>query len=542
MVLGAGASLASPAGRPLFQAVRDALLAPLELDLDERARRRFAPEALLSRLHVAGIDTDDELRQMLGGGSPNALHLAAAELLARGQAVWTTNFDELIEAAARQENISLHRLLPEDEPRCECGLGHLIKVHGTLSGGDVLALSEQVMVPLRGEWLGRLSSDLGGAEVCVVGYAGADIDLRAGLCAALGESHSSRWFGRPSDQAPLQRRFAEPLATHALELDLSDRPDLAALTWAKERGLTGRVSSAAWTQAEKPIYWPRLHARYEPNDVVRARVLDDFGRGSEARAVYGRGLRRGPSRRLAARAVYSSGMIHGAPWRAPVVAALNAACRTPLRWRWPHRQRLPYLTWNMPAPDRLPLLERSLALFGDDPTLLISAANAAKEVDPRRSVELGLRTLDQLGGGETADTAWATFALSLAYRWLGELSKAKEQAARLADGYDTLAGPRWVAWGHFELGAIAALENRLDDARDEMRLSVEVFDARQAVRTRDTTSACDVKDSTGASSPEPARIQPNRRVVLALATSSKLRDRAQQKPSGFVRIHGRRPM
>lgn len=486
MVLGAGASLASPASRPLFHAVRDALLAPLDLDLDERARQRFAPEALLSRLHVAGIDTDRELRRMLGGGSPNALHSTATEVLARGQAVWTTNFDELIEAAARRESIPVHRLLPEDDPLCECGHGHLVKIHGTLSGGKVLALSEQVMVPLSEAWFDRLSSDLRGAEVCVVGYAGADIDLRAGLRAALGESRSARWFGLPSDQAPLERRFAEPLATKALELDLSDRPDLAALAWATERGLTRRVSSRAWAQAETSAGFPQLDARYEPNDLLRARVLDDFGQGREARAFYGRGLKRGPRRLLAARALYSSGMIHGAPWRAPAVATLNAACRTSIRWRWPHRQRLPYLTWNVSAPERLPLLERSLALFEDDPSLLVCAASAAKEVDPRRSVELGLRALDEIG--EPAVTAWATFALSLAFRWLGDIPNAKDQAARLADGYDTLAGPRWVAWGYFEMGAIAALENRLEDARDQMRLAVEVFDAIGEMFTFDAWS------------------------------------------------------
>jgi tetratricopeptide (TPR) repeat protein len=486
MVLGAGASLAAPAGRPLFDAIREALVSPLELDLEERAWQRFAPEALLSRLHVAGIDIDHELRGMLGGGFPNALHMTSVELLRRGNAVWTTNFDELIEEAAEQADIRFHRLLPGGNPRCRCDLGHLVKVHGTLSGDEVLARSEQVMVPLQAGWLERLKGDLENAEVAVVGYAGADIDLRPGLRGALSGSYSAIWFGRPSDRDPLERRFARLLDARALELKVSERPDLEALSWARERDLTRAVSSEAWDQAKQAIQLPRRAAQYAPNDLLRGRVLDDFGRGVEAREFYGRALRSGPRRRLAARALYSSGLMHGTQWRPAVISALNAACATPARWRWPHRQRLPYLTWNVPPDKRLPMLERSLALFDDDPDLLVCAANAAKEVDPSRAVELGLRAQqDVLDGAEPRDTAWATFILSLAYRWLGDVSKAVEQAARLADGYDSLAGPVWVAWGYFESGAVAALEGNLDLARQQMQLAVEVFASVGSIFTFD---------------------------------------------------------
>jgi len=136
------------------------------------------------------------------------------------------------------------------------------------------------------------------------------------------------------------------------------------------------------------------------------------------------------------------------------------------------------MTWNLPPDERLRVLERSLVAAGNDPELLLSAANAAKEVDPRRAVELGRRAQrDAIAHKHPPDIAWATFTLSFALRWLGDIEAAGEQATRLADGYDALAGPVWVAWGHFEAGTIAALQGRLAVAQQHMQLAVEVFSA-----------------------------------------------------------------
>jgi len=482
LVCGAGASLAAPARRPLFDWIREALTAPLQLGIDDDAWKRLAPEALLSRLNLAGIDIDRELRQMLRGGSPNALHAMAAEVLHRGGAVWTTNFDELIEMAAQQSGVEFHRLLPDGNPRCECALGHLVKVHGTLSDAHVMARSEEVILPLPPAWLDRLADDFGGAVIAVVGYAGADVDLRTALRDALGASADARWFGTPADQEPLGRRFAGPLAAKQLQLRISDRPDLAALDWGRAQGLAHAIGSELLAQAREQIRRVPLDAAYLPNDLLRARVLDDFGRGLEARKLYGRALRHGPRRRRAARALYSSGLIHGAPWRPAALAVLNAAAAAPLPWRWPHRHRLPYLTWNVSPDKRLRALERSLARAGDDPDLLLSAANAAKEVDPQRAVDLGRRAQrDAIARRHPPDVAWATFTLSFALRWQGDIAAATEQATRLADGYDALAGPVWVAWGHFEVGATAALQGELSEAQQRMQLALEVFTAAGSI-------------------------------------------------------------
>jgi hypothetical protein len=165
-----------------------------------------------------------------------------------------------------------------------------------------------------------------------------------------------------------------------------------------------------------------------------------------------------------------------------VVASLNALCALPVHWRWAHRQRLPYLTWNVPPDRRLRTLERSLLRLGPEPSIVIAAANAAKEVDPHRAIELGLEAQQEaMLRQDPADTAWATFTLSLALRWTGDVTAAAEQAARLADGYDALAGPSWVAWGHFESGATKALKGELTDAHEQMQLAIEVFTAAGSI-------------------------------------------------------------
>lgn len=487
LVLGAGASLAAPAERPLFAWLRAALIAPLNVEIDTAAWAQMAPEALLSRLASAGIDVDQELRRMLSGGSPNAVHAMAADVLRRGEAVWTTNFDELIESAADRAGIEYHRLLPSDDVGCTCARGHLVKVHGTLSAAHVLARSEEVLLPLPPDWRRRLIEDFRDASVVLVGYAGADIDLRGGLRDALRAAQRAVWFGTSTDDQPLRRRFSSALKAGTLELRISDRPDLAALEWGREHDLTAAIPADLWRAVQQPVTDIAVPAAdYRPDDLLRARVLDDFGRGVEARRLYRRALLRGRRRRRAARALYSSGLIHGAPWRRPVLALLDTACAMPLRWRWPHRQRLPYLTWNVPPDERLPKLERSLNRFGDDPDLVLSAANAAKEVDPRRAVELATRARDRaFERRDPPDAAWATFTLSLALRWLGDLTAADREATQLADGYDALAGPVWVAWGHFAAGAVAALRGDLAEAQARMRQAVEVFTAAGSMFTFD---------------------------------------------------------
>jgi hypothetical protein len=489
MVLGAGASLAAPAGRPLFAWLRAALVEHLELPpgaaLGNDRFAYLAPEALLSRLAARRIDIDAELRTLLAGGAPNALHFAAAELLAAGGAVWTTNFDELVEDAAAEQAIPVHRLVPGDDPRCSCDRGHLVKPHGTLSGSPLVARSEDVLAPLPDAWLDRLRADVRDADVAVVGYAGADIDLRAGLRDALRRARATTWFGTPPDEEPLRSRFGELIDGGALQLALSERPDLEALGWAEQRGLADRIPADVERATRASIRKPSLPApRFHADDLIRAQVLDDFGEPDLARSLYRRVALRGPDRRRGARALLSAGLIHGAVWRLPLVVLLGVLCALPLPLAWPHRQLILFLTWSGRPARSWSASRRAIARCGERPGLVLQAANAAKECQPAAAVPLALEAQRQaLQPGperDAATAAWATFCLSFALRWLGDVDGGAVQARRLADGLDSLGGPVWIAWGHFELGALAALGGDADRAATEMRSAREVFVAAGA--------------------------------------------------------------
>jgi tetratricopeptide (TPR) repeat protein len=169
-----------------------------------------------------------------------------------------------------------------------------------------------------------------------------------------------------------------------------------------------------------------------------------------------------------------------------MLAVLNAACAIPIPWQWPHVQRLPYLTWNLAPDKRLPILEGSLRRGGPGADLLRAAANAAKEVEPRRAVELGLKARELAREHDSApQLAWSTFVLSFAFRWLGDLEAAAAAAAELSDGVDALAGPQWVAWGHFESAALAAMRGELSAAADDMVYARATFTAAGSIFTYD---------------------------------------------------------
>lgn len=483
LVLGAGASWAAPSARPLFGDVQQQLFDGLGLTVETDRRWLMAPEALLSRLAARGVDIDAELRAMLEGGAPNALHFAAAQALSRGASVWTPNFDELIEKAAEHLGVDIHRLvIDERDPACDCRCGHLLKVHGSLSGETVLARSDDVLESLPEPWTSRLRRDFEGAQVGLVGYAGADIDLRAALQDALAAAAGAQWFDIQPRRADLEARFGRGLEAGRLQLSLTERPDLSFLDWARQQELTARTPEEVDALTRGPLPERELpKPAIGDDELLRGLVADDFGDFHTARTHYRRALVSGPDRRRAGRCLLSTGLIHGALWRPAATGLLRAACALPTPLVWPHQQLILYLTWNGRTASAWHVAQRALRRFDDDHGLRLQAANLAKECEPREGVRLSrLAQAHALEHRQARQAAWATLCLSLSLRWVGEIEQAAEQAARLAGGLDALAAPVWRAWGHFELGAVAALSDRADDAVAELRQAREVFAAAGA--------------------------------------------------------------
>ncbi len=178
-IVGAGASVALPAGLPLFDRLRRELLDSLGLDGDIADQAsRLAPETFMRALHDGGLPLSAWLTNTLGVGEPNAVHVALAEAHRRGATIWTVNIDELIETAIGDSAEDITTSYPDGAPDPN---RRIVKPHGTLSGGTYVFRSDQVVRPLAAAWAKRLNEDLAGADVVLIGYQGADIDLRLAL-------------------------------------------------------------------------------------------------------------------------------------------------------------------------------------------------------------------------------------------------------------------------------------------------------------------------------------------------------------------------
>jgi len=191
---GAGMSLSTPAGLPQFPWIRDELLKQLDLagyvpprtgrlSEQQEAARGLAPEPFILALRRSRVHVLDWLRETLSHGASNAAHAALAQLAQHGAAVWTVNFDELIESAA-----GIGGLKVSAWPHAPAIDAQLLKPHGTLTG-ELIADSEQVLLGVQVDWQARLRADGAGRTVIFVGYSGRDLDSsRCGMtyCAARG--------------------------------------------------------------------------------------------------------------------------------------------------------------------------------------------------------------------------------------------------------------------------------------------------------------------------------------------------------------------
>jgi NAD-dependent SIR2 family protein deacetylase len=131
---GAGVSLSPPSCLPLFDWLRDGVLEQLGLrdyigddGLKRSVVEGLAPETFMFELRAGGIDVEDWLTRTLTS-TPNAAHVALAQLAAAGARVWTVNFDCLIE----QVDPRLGVVAWPSEPHQPA---HVLKPHGSVADG-----------------------------------------------------------------------------------------------------------------------------------------------------------------------------------------------------------------------------------------------------------------------------------------------------------------------------------------------------------------------------------------------------------------------
>lgn len=246
--VGSFVSVWEPSALPSAYALTSGLLTALasgtEIDsmLKEAAGRNWPKdwprlESTLQELHYCVGDLAADALAPLTGGTPNAYHHFIAAHLPRARKVYTTNQDELIEAALRAaghlEGPDFVVWLPgHREP--DASKMNVVKLHGTASDAKSIRTTvRQVHRGLPDDMKRRLTADLSSRYFCVAGYSGNDIDVRPVFLAA--RPRGAFWLDREVNA------FALALATMGKQV----WPTLADLSifLPSSAGLTQSVTS-----------------------------------------------------------------------------------------------------------------------------------------------------------------------------------------------------------------------------------------------------------------------------------------------------------
>lgn len=240
--LGAAVSVRAPSGIPLAGAIRNAIWEALtrppapEPDgtLLARARRTFETaqalaasrpgvaagasrtmsfEAFLEQVQLHSLDLVAALLQRLfpdaARAAPNQDHIAALRLFRDGPCdlLFTTNFDECFEAAAKTEMPELVVEVPVDTGFDVVRGRTLLKLHGTIARSASLAASTRGLDARArsAAWKDSLFSAIAGRNVLVVGYSFSDpFDITPVLRRAV-QAGTRFYWARPIDEREGQR-------------------------------------------------------------------------------------------------------------------------------------------------------------------------------------------------------------------------------------------------------------------------------------------------------------------------------------------------
>lgn len=468
---GAGVSLSMPAGLPLFWMLKDEVLAQLGLWDRLSGEHRgsaltgrqevalgLAPEPFMQALRQADddIDVDGWLAGALGGGEPNAGHVALAGLALAGAKVWTVNFDGLVERAAGPGlRVAAWPDDPPDGPA-------LCKPHGT-AGGPLIASSDAVLKPLAGAWRDRLAADLAECGTVVfVGYSARDLDLQP-LWRELTFGKRIVWFDRPDKQDALRRLAVlgrdpnDPLVELLPAAGDWTNPTAAFVAWCQDAGVSPDPDPALVARLGDrvpPRRFPVLTAHPGP---ARAAVLSVLGDAAAARRGHLLQAARGPDRATAARAAAALTVNHGG--RAVERALAAAALLPPGRRRDRIARKRVSILFNEGRHDEV------LRLAGDGsdgdplgPVLRSGSTRMTGSLDDAAALAdqaVGLA----LAAAHPVLAANAGLQQCYALMWGGRLADARRALRDRLVPYAGLAATRWVAWAHVIDAALTVHEH-----------------------------------------------------------------------------------
>lgn len=480
-LVGAGASAAAPARLPVFAVLRAYIIRRLDLaESAVEAASELAPERFMQSVSDGGLPLEAWLTETLSGGEPNAVHRILRKAIAGGDTVWTLNVDELIERAGKDPLVvsAFDDKAPESSAR-------LLKPHGTVSRGHYIFRTDQVIRPLPSPWARRLQDDGDGHQVVVIGYAGADLDMRIALDDMLAVSADVTWFARESDRAQILGRF--PSLRHG-QCEFRGGADDGSLTpaflsWADDHSLTSdlsprlRDSAEQHAQLREPVHLPgdmRLAA---------ALTLERVGDRKAARSGYLALMRTRPASRAlqAARRVRTIDLYGGAAWTKPLlaVAASPAGPLLPRSMRG-RLDRVHVTLLGSHQGDHKAAEQRARRVANpDDPAVILAPAKAARFTGRYSEAVSEAKRAEQAAAArdEIDILAHALYEQAFALTWSGQLGQARVVVNRLYSAVDGLAGIRWVAWAAWQMACLLVYANDHGTALQQLDRAETLFAA-----------------------------------------------------------------
>lgn len=473
----AGAGLSVPAGLPGFDRLRDDAIGTLadhaiSLPPDEwrdvvgRAAADMLAEPFMHALDAAKVPVVEWIRERFGHGRPTLGHHLLADLADDGAAVWTVNFDELIEdASGRTLDVTAWPDDPADGPR-------LLKPHGTLSG-QIIVTAAHVLGGLSDPWIDRLAADVAGRIAVLIGYSARDIDFRPEWTTVLRSAKRVVWFDVQASDLSAQRSLLAELPLGMVEFRQTADPAADLVAWCRTHGIA-RVEpllGRAYPTLSDP------GAGFDADALTVGRFEQVIGRHDLARRTYRRHWPRAPIEATKARiemAINQNGRATAFALRhaAPVVrlrsgelaARLERKALTIAANVGDHERVLQETEDYERAPTSVAAVLRvaSLRVTGDLDTAVelaqVALARAETERHPIRA-------------------AHASFQLLQTLIWAYRLDEARVAAER--NGYLARNGAnRWVAWHELCLAAIHA-RTEPDAALGHAELGIARFEAER---------------------------------------------------------------
>ena len=462
LFVGAGISLPPPSSLPLFGALREAIASGLGVH-SSRFLNLIAPEFLLSSLYRNGISVSEILLATLSVGEPNALHFSLAEAATAGVDVWTTNADELIEAAAVQRGYDLQKSYGKGAGRPADSV-HLFKLHGTLNDIDSLAFrTEDVLTPISAELAAKLRQSFRDRDVMICGYAGADPDVMPALLSAFDDAASVEWFEIHPSVVHLKARYRSLLAEGKLKITTVPNPSLALYQRLTEYGL-GRDTPSLMVSALDLVAPVRPDLRrwnLKTSHFAAGQLFEQIGKPNRGIARYRIGARYGSVRErlLCYRQFMSAGLYYKKPWARKTRSLIAFASRLPYS---PWRQRL--LSIHARLLEREGRYEEAYIAaeraFAEDrrvPDRMLDVCAASRKVGRlTRASILSEEAIRLLGAGTATQGKWMARALyehTYALRLGGTYQKALTAVDKFLD-LAVYGGPNWRAWALCQQGCV----------------------------------------------------------------------------------------